>query len=69
MDREVRPQWLRERKVIKALRHGQRRVSYMDNCSGHGETAAMLQALNEINTEVRFSRLIVRTYCSPPIPS
>ena len=54
MDREVMPQWLRERKEIKALRHGRRRVLYMDNCSGHGETAAMLEALNEINTEVRF---------------
>lgn len=54
MYREVMPQWLRERKVIKALRHGRRLVLYIDHCSGHGETGAMLEALNEINTDVRF---------------
>lgn len=54
MDRELMPQCLRERKVIKALRHGRNRVLYMDNCSCPGETGAMLEALNEIKTDVRF---------------
>lgn len=55
MDREVMPQWLREWKVMNALRHGWRLVLYMDNCSGHVETGAMMEALTEINTGARFS--------------
>lgn len=53
MDSIVMPQWLSETRVITALPH-KRRILYVDNCSGHTQTAALADAAGRINTEIRY---------------
>lgn len=53
IDTTVMPQWLSERRVIRPLPNGRRRILYLDNCSGHNDTPQLQQASSSINTEIR----------------
>lgn len=53
MDTHVLSQWLSEERVIKPLGNGLRRILFVDNCSGHNETEAMISSASRIRTEIR----------------
>ena len=54
MERTLFPDYLIEKKVMKPLRHGRRRILFIDNCGGHCITPNVEQALSAVNTEIRF---------------
>ena len=54
MDRIVFPEYLMEKKVMKPLPHGRRRILFIDNCGGHCITPNVEEALRAVNTEIRF---------------
>ena len=47
------PQWLSEPRAITALPQ-RRPIMYVDNCSGHTTTTDLIQAMERINTELRY---------------
>lgn len=53
MDSTVKPLWLKERQVFRFLPNDRRRVLYVDSCSGHVSTDALIEAANEINAGIR----------------
>lgn len=55
IDKRVITQWVRERRLIGPLPSGPRRELFMNNCSSHGKTPELYQALSDIFTELRFS--------------
>ena len=48
----VMPQWLDERRVIRPLPHVRTRTLFVDNCSGHNETAELRRACADIRTNI-----------------
>lgn len=54
MDTKVMPQWLGERRVIRELSGGRRRVLFVDNCSGHNGTFDLKEAAENIRTDIRY---------------
>ncbi|CDF38688.1 unnamed protein product [Chondrus crispus] len=53
MDNRVFQEWLSEPRAIRALQNTQRRVLFVDNCSGHNENESVQKCLGEIKTELR----------------
>lgn len=53
MNTLVMPEWLEEKKNIKAVPHVRKRILYVDNCSGHNYTEALSQAQHNTQTEIR----------------
>jgi len=53
MDRTVFVQWLSEPRAIRKDEFGRKKVIFVDNCSGHGETEAQLGQLKAINGDLR----------------
>lgn len=43
-----------EKKVIKSFPHGRKRITFVENCGGHGMSQYLEQALRACNTELRF---------------
>ena len=54
IDRIVIPEYLMEKRVMKLLPHGRRRILFIDNCGGHCITPSVEQALSAVNTEISF---------------
>lgn len=54
IDNTVMQQWAQEPRALEKLPQGRRRVLFMDNCSGHKLTDALLEKLEKVNTEIRF---------------
>ena len=48
------PEWLLEKKVISALPFERKRILFVDNCSSHNQSSALMAATENINAEVRF---------------
>ena len=65
MDRELFPQWLRERRVIPKGANGEKSVIFLDNCGGHNPTAEQQAALQEINACLRFLPPNSTDLCQP----
>lgn len=62
MDTAVMPQWLSERKVIRALPNGRKRILYVDNFSGYNEIPELSSALERIDTELRYFEPTITDY-------
>jgi DDE superfamily endonuclease len=54
MDRKVMAEYFSERRAIWPLTDGKKRVIFLDNCRGHGETIDSSETLSTIRTTVRY---------------
>jgi len=54
MDRTVFVQWLSEPRALQKDGFVRKKVIFVDNCSGHGETEAQLSQLKAINGDLYF---------------
>ena len=54
IDTQMMPKWLKERRVMRPLSNGRKRILFLDNCSGHNSTESLLQSAKGINTEIRY---------------
>ena len=52
MENRVFQAWMPEPRDIRKDNFGRKRVLYVENCSGHNETNAVLRLLREINTDL-----------------
>jgi hypothetical protein len=65
MDRRVFAEWFQERRAIRALPDGKKRILFLDNCGGHADSAELQKGLNGTNTELRFLPPNSTDLCQP----
>lgn len=65
MDHRVFLEWVKERRTFGNLPSTQKRVIFMDNASGHKISEAVEQALQSLNTEIRFLPPNTTDLCQP----